>query len=198
MPSKTWGTPLKINEYVEVGNNDEIPKGQKAYVFGMQSGTATDIPEAHWNALMSGDMTEIKNQIEGRIKGARCVFIAISWETANRRRIGSVQYGTERYVYDISGIKIEAVVENVSASLTGLEIVTVIIAVAFLAAVIGLIIMAGWVIWRIISAAEQLGPAATIGVGIVVLTLIVLLLLVALGGRAEYKGKKRRFKIGRG
>jgi len=197
MPTKSWGTPLKINEYILVGNSDEIPKGQKAYVFGYNSQTVSNIDEARWNKVLNGNLSEMQAKIESQIKGSRVVYCAVSWEKAVQRRIGSVQQGTERYVYDVTGFKVEAIVENVSASLTGLEIVAIIMAVSFLIAVVAILFVTGWVTWRVISATEQIGPAATVGAGLALIVLLIVALLLLFGVKGEYKGKKRRFKIGK-
>jgi hypothetical protein len=195
MPSKTWGTPLNIKEYIAVGMTAEIPKGQKAYVFGQQQSAAAVVSEAKWLALMDGDMAEIRNIVETRIKGSKVIYVAVSWTSAERQR----QYPTpDQWQYIVKGFKVEAIVENVSAGLTGLEIVTIVTVFAVLLAVIVLLGNFTWVTWKVISAAEEISPVVTIGVGIGILLLIALLLFVLFGGKAEVKGKKRRFRIGRG
>jgi hypothetical protein len=196
MPSKTWGRPLNIKEYIVVGGSEEIPKGQKAYVFGYQGTGVRSIPAEKWNALQAGNMAQIKSEIENSIPGSKVVYVAISWDKATLEIIPRPQ-GEDIENYLVEGFRVEAIVENVQGGLTGLEIVSIIMAVAFLVAVAAILITSGWVIWRVISAAEQLGPAATIGVGLVVLVLLFILLLVMFGGKAEFKGKKRRFKIGK-
>ena len=197
MPSKTWGTPLTIKEYIVVGNNAEIPKGQMAYVFGQQTQTAS-VDEKAWLQMLNGDLSTVKNEIEKQIQGSKARYIAISWTKADRYMEQGGPYGDPHYRYNVEGFRVEAVVENVSGGLTGLEIIGLVMLIVTIAVVIGLLGTFIWVTWCVVSAAQELGPAVTIGVGLVILLLIVFLLFVVFGGKAEVKGKKRGLKIGRG
>ncbi len=194
VPTKSWGTPLQIKEYIVVGNNDEIPQGQKAFVFRQQTSDASVVSEAKWLALINVNMAEVRNLIESRIPGSRVIYVAVSWTSAVRQR----QYPTpNQYEYIVKGFRVEAIVENVSAGFTGLEWAGLIMLIAGIAAVIVLLGLFVWVTWRIMVAAEKLGPAATIGTGLLILGGLGLLLLILFGGKIEYKGKKRRVRIGK-
>jgi len=191
MPSKQWGTPLTVKQYIVVGENEEIPKGEYAYVFNQQAGTA-NVWTQDWEALINGDLTSVKNKIETEISHSKVQWIRIYWDSAVFTQLHQVSF------YVVSGFKIEAIVKNEGgASLTGAEIVLIIIAVAFLALVIAGLVMAGWVIWRIMAAAEALGPVATIGVGVGILVILLLFLFLIFGGKAEYRGKRRRVRLGK-
>lgn len=196
MPSTSWGTPLKINEYIEVGSTEEIPKGQKAYVFAFQQGTQP-VDEMPWGRLVNGNMKDIKDEIEKKIPGSKVLYVGASWDTATRQRIGSPSQGTDRYIYNVSGFKIEAIVENVNAGLTGLEIAGLITLIAFVAVVLGYFALSAWTTWRVVTAAEMLGPAVTIGVGIFLVVLFLIFIFLMFGGKAKLRDKKRRFEIGR-
>ena len=197
MPSKTWGTPLTIKEYIVVGNNDEIPKGQTAYVFGQQTRTAS-IDEKAWLQMLNGDLSTVENELEKQIQGSKARYIAISWTKADRYMEQGGPYGEPHYRYTVEGFRVEAIIENVSGGLTGLEIIALIMMIATIAVIIGFMVGFFWVTWQVVSAAKELGPAVTIGVGLVILLLIVFLLFVAFGGKAKVKGKKRGLEIGRG
>jgi hypothetical protein len=185
----TWGTPLNISQCAMVDQNEEIKKGEWGYVFNEQAGSQL-IPPERWQQLISGNLETLRQQIEAQIPNSKVQWLSISWDKADyiQTRIDPLQF-MER----VQGFKVEAIVKNLGgASLTGLEIVAVILAIAFIAGVVGLLIMAGWVIWRIMSAAEQLGPIAVIGVGLVVVVIIVIVLLLLFGVKFEKKDKKIR------
>lgn len=190
MPSVGWGNNYALNDHILVGGNDEIPKGQYAYVFNQQPKGNMGVPKVTWEAMLNGDFTSVKNQIEQGIPGCQVKMIHCAWDSAFLTGTPIVQF------YSVSGFKVEALVYNAGASQTGLEIVAIIMAVSFLAIVIGGLAMAGWIIWRVMSAAEQLGPLTTIGVGLLILGGIGILAFVLLGGKFQYKGKKRRIAIG--
>jgi hypothetical protein len=187
MPSKTWGTPLTVKQYVVVGENEEIPSGEYAYVKNEQVGEG-HISAWDWVALVNSDLSVLRNQIENSIPHCKVQWISISWDSA----VTIMPY----LIYHVKGLKIEAIVKNEGASLTGAEIVLIILAVAIFIAIFGAIVMAGWVTWRIMLATEQIGPWATILVGGAVLAGIGIFLYLVLGGKAEYRGRKRRVRLG--
>jgi len=180
MPSKSWGTPLTVQQYLVIGEDEEIPQGEYAYVFNQQVGSA-NIWDTDWEAMMNGDLSSIKNKIETEIAGTRVQWIQVLWSKAVY--VKGVGYPPPRPYYVVEGFKIEAIVKNeAGASLTGAEIVLIIMALAFMAVVIGALVMVGWVVWRVMEAAEAIGgPAGTIIVGIGVLILLCLFLLILFG-----------------
>jgi hypothetical protein len=191
MPSVGWGNDYSLSDHTLVGGNDEIPVGKYAYVFNMQNGVAT-IPKATWEAMLNGDFTSVKNQIESGIPGAQVKMIHCAWDKAD------YVWWMGSGAYAVSGFRVEALVYNAGASQTGLEIVAIIMAVAFIIAVITACVVSGWVVWQVMDAAKQLGPAVTVGVGLAILAGIAILAFVFIGGRAQYKGKKRQIAIGKG
>jgi hypothetical protein len=207
MGNRSWGTPLAITEHILIGENDEIPTGNKGYVFNqsihshpldiLDPGIWDEYDNDVWSTFMAGDMGIIKSKIETEIQGAVLKFVQVSWSRTRQVRYFSpwgIPY-TRTRVYDL---KFEAVVENQGGGVTGFEIAAVIMAVAFLVYVASLSLTGAWVTWRVVKAAEELGPVVTIGVGLVIIVLIAILLLTAFGGKAEYRGKKRGFSIGKG
>jgi hypothetical protein len=171
-----------------IGDNEEIPSGEYAYVKNEQVGEG-HISAWDWVNLINSDLSVLRNQIEQSIPHSKVQWISISWDSA----VTLMPY----LIYHVKGLKIEAIVKNEgSASLTGAEIVLIIIAIAFFIAIFGAIVMAGWVTWRIMSATEQIGPWATILVGGAVLAGIGIFLYLVLGGKAEYRGRKRRVRLG--
>jgi hypothetical protein len=187
MPSKSWGTPLTVKKYMVVGENEEIPSGQYAYVKNEQVGEG-HISAWDWVALVNSDLSVLRNQIEQSIPHSKVQWISISWDSA----VTIMPY----LIYHVKGLKIEAIIKNEGGSLTGAEIVLIILAVAVFIAIFGAIVMAGWVIWQIMSASAQLGPGVTIVVGLGILAGIGVFLYLVLGGKAEYRGRKRRVRLG--
>jgi hypothetical protein len=190
MPSVGWGNNYNLNDHVLVGGNDEIPIGNYAYVFNMQAqNSVATIPKAMWEAMLNGDFTSVKNQIEQGIPSCQVKMIHCAWDKAD--------YIWWMGAYAVAGFRVEALVYNAGAHQTGLEIVAIIIAVAFIIAVITACVVGGWVVWQVVSAAQSISPVVTIGVGLAILAGIAILAFVLIGGRAQYKGKKRRITIGK-
>lgn len=71
------------------------------------------------------------------------------------------------------------------------EIITIVVLIVILAVVSYGIFVANKIV-------EVLGPLGALIVGGAVFALVVLILLLLLGGKAEYRGKKRGFSIGKG
>lgn len=188
----TWGTPMVLQQYLVVSNTDEIPSGKWAFVFQKQAGEKTISP-SDWERMKSGDLSTIKNQIETGVPGSACVWIRISWETESY-----VSYtGGSHYV--IGGFMVEALVKNKNANLTGLEIVAIIMAVAFIIAVLTICLTGSWVTFKVISATESIGPWATVIVGAIILVAAVVLLYSLLGGKIKVGlGKGRKIETSRG
>lgn len=183
MPNKTWGTPQIIKEYVVVGDNTEIPAGQKGYVFSQQQNAYELIYWGDWEKFIAGDLTTLKEKIEQDIQGTKVIWIKIAWTKANQTWD---EVGYEGY-YKVEGFYVEALVENTgSASLTGLEIIGIIIAVAFLAAVIAGIALVAWVTWQVMNSIPDIAKPF---VGIGLLILIGLFLLILFGAKLGVSGK---------
>lgn len=77
------------------------------------------------------------------------------------------------------------------------HIITLIAGIAFLIFVIAMVAVGVWLLVKVEQAAEQLGPAATIGIGIVLIIIVIGALLLLMGVRVGGKGKKGSFKIGK-
>ena len=97
----------------------------------------------------------------------------------------------------VTGLRFEAVIKNENAGLTGLEIIAVIGAIAFLAAVIAGIALASWAVYEIMTAAIELGPVATVGIGLIVVVLIGVGLLLLFGVKFKGKAGKVAVKAGK-
>lgn len=195
--SKTWGTPMIATQYIVIGGNTEIPAGQYAYVFNKQTSEAVYVDASEWQNLVSGDMSSLKNQIESQIPGSQVVWLKISWDDAQAQFF----YPGNYWEYIVKGFYVEALVKNNQAGLTGLEIVAIIMVIAFLVAVVTLCITGAWVVWEVMSAAAKLGPAFTVAIGLIILIMILVALVVifaiAFGGGLSAKGKKRSVSIGK-
>jgi hypothetical protein len=192
MPSKSWGTPLTITDHIVIGENEEIPSGKKVFVANQAIHEEDQVPAPQWEQFLTGDMQFVKNQIEQQIPGAKVIWLNCAWDSTVHEQGMFYNY------YRVRGFRVEAICENTgTASLTGLEIISIIVAVAFIAVVVAVVAMGAWLVWRIEAAAEQIGPVATIGVGIGVLVLLLLFLFLMFGGKAEYRGKKRRVRLGK-
>jgi len=184
MPSKTWGTSQVIKDYVIVGDNDEIPTGQKAFVFNQSQNEKDKINVDVWTNFMAGNLTEIKTKIEMDIPNSKVIYLRLSWIKAIYVEIPltSIKY------YAVYGFKIEAIVENTGgAGLTGLEIVAIILAVTFLAVVVASIALGIWVTWRVIESLPE-ALVAPVGIFILILIGIFLLALFGVGFKASKKG----------
>jgi hypothetical protein len=183
-----WGTPLNVTQSIAVSNNAEIPQGEWGWVINKEVGSVT-VSGSQWEQMMSGDLSSVAKQIEVSIPGTSPTWIQISWT--------SVTYDSSTGDYTVTGFIIQAIVKNNSAGQTGLEIVAVIMAVAFLVALLVLISMAAWLTVQIVHATQQLGPIATIIVGLLILGGIAFLIYTLIGGRIGYKSKNREISTGR-
>lgn len=124
-------------------------------------------------------------------------MVKCSWSSAIRTPI-VVGHMVVGYGYIVSGFKIEALVQNIGAQQTGVEIAVILLAIGFIALVVAIIVVGSWVTWKVITAVEQaFGPIGVVIVGGVILVGIGLLLFTIFGGKAQYKGEKRSFRIGR-
>jgi len=190
VPSKTYGTGQIIEDYAIALGDEEIPSGQYAYVFNQTQQAYDAIDGDIWEGFLNGNVTTLKNEIESQIPNSRVLWIRFYWSRATK------QYPhLAPYYYKVEGFKVEAFVENIGgAGLTGLEIVAIIMAVTFAAVVIALVALGSWVTWRVISAAEEISPFATIGVGLVILVILIFALMLILGVRFAGRG----FKAGKG
>lgn len=184
MPSKTWGTPQQINQYVVVGETEEIPAGECALVFNQDTRDHSVLGIPTWETFLAGDLTELKNRIETDIPNSEVLWMQLSWTSAVKQ-----QRYPEYWVY---GFRIEAIVRNKgTASLTGLEIVTIMIAFAFVAAVIASIVLGSWLVWRIMETVpKELVPV----VGTFLLILIGVFVLLLFGITFSGKG----YRVGKG
>lgn len=182
-----------------VSNNAEIPKGQWAYVVNASTVEYDTIWDRDWEAFLAGDMSKFKTEIESQLAGTQVQWVNFVWDKVTKSDpFFDFWQGRWRFAYHVYGFKVEAIVKNVSGGLTGLEIVAIIIAVVIGVAILTLLALGTWITFQIMSALEKLGPVGTVAGGILILGGIGLLLLVLFGGKAEYRGKKRRFRIGKG
>jgi hypothetical protein len=186
MGEKSWGLAYSIGDHTLVGTNSEIPVGSHAYVFNAQPEEKL-ISKDQWEQFLAGDLTSIKNQIEAQVHGAQVKSIQMHWDSA-------IYGGEFLRTYAVKGFRVEALVYNAGGGITGLEIIAILIVIGVLA----VIFTAAWVVWAVVSAAQQLGPGFTVLIGLSILGGIGILAFVFLGGKAEYRGKKRRFRIGGG
>jgi hypothetical protein len=196
----TWGTPMSISQHILVGGNAEIPKGAYAYVFNKQSTPNIQVMAADWEKLISGDLSDLRTQIETQVPGSQVVWLAVRWDNATKHTFTAYDSDgnpVTLYNYIVNGFFVEALVMNVNAGLTGLEIVAVIIAIAFLIAVIVLLANLTWIIWEVLSAAKQLGPAITIVVGLLLVMGLLFAVLLIFGVVFSYQGKNKSVSIGR-
>jgi len=185
MPSKTWGTAQAIQESIVVDGNKEIPLGHKAYVFNKTTSTIGElIVKEDWEAFLRGDLYAIKEALEAQIPGTKVIWIKISWDKAEYKGAGAPGL----YFYAVWGFYVEAIVENSEgAGLTGLEIVYIILAIAFLAVVIAAIALGAWIVWEIMTSVPDV-VKPFVGVGLLIL--ILLFLLVLFGGQIGVSKKK--------
>ena len=200
MPSVSWGTPITVNEQIVVGNRTEIPAGQMAWVINASTLTYETIVDRQWEAFLKCDLSQLQREIESKIRGSKVQWIGISWDKDEKVGPSYFDIWEQRWVfhYHIYGFRVEAIVKNEGAALTGLEIFYIIMAATTLLVVIALVTLGSWTTVQVISAAQQIGPVATIGIGLAVLAGVGLLAFVLLGGKASVKSKERRFEIGRG
>lgn len=187
MPSKTWGKPQLIQEYIVVGEHEEIETGQKAYVFNRDDKDHSVIGVPTWEAFLNGDISFVKDQIEANIPHTKVVWLRISWTKAERKH-----HYPEYWVY---GFEVHAIVENTGgASLTGFEIIGILIGIAFLVGVVYLCLTGGWLTWKIMKAVEDVfGSGGVAVIGMVIFIIIIFSLLLLLGVKFSGKG----FKAGR-
>jgi hypothetical protein len=190
---KIWGTPMTITQYFLANNNDEIPATNYAYVFQQAPEVSSTILMQYWSNMIAGDLELLRTQIESQIAGSKVQWLHISWKDVVFSTTGmppaQIHWAT------VTGFKVEALVKNVAAGLTGAEIVLIIMAIAFLAGVIGLLAAGGWVTWRVITATEQLGPTYTILIGIGILVGIGFLVYSMFGGKVKYTSNKRGRRV---
>jgi hypothetical protein len=175
--SKVWGTPQFLQENILVNNDDEISKGKAAWVFSFQRDLVTLVRGVDWEAMLSGDMTFIKNEIESKISGVTVRWIQVRWD--NAERIVILPYN--EVAYNVEGFYVEAIVENINAELTGIEIVAIILAIAFLAVVIGAIVLAVWITHELVLALSQIPPIFQIPIYVILLVLFGVFLLILFG-----------------
>jgi len=176
MPSKTWGTSQVIKDYLVVSDQDEIPSGHKAYVFSQQQQSVQDVAKSDWEEFMNGNLSDLKNKIETEIPHTKVIWLNVSWTKAHL--YGGAGGG---FWYAVEGFYIEAMVENTGeASLTGLEIVAIIMAIAFFAVVLNYIFLTDWIAWEVMESVPDIGKPF---VGIILLIGIALFLLILFGAK---------------
>lgn len=190
--AKTWGTPLSVSQYIVIGNSDEVPIGNWAYVFQRQILSDKYLFKSDWDKMMNGDLTTLANEIESHILGSKCTWLRVSWEKAEETIPMPPDY--QKWVL-VSGFMVEAVVKNNGAGLTGAEIVLIIVAIAILVTIIALVLTGSWVTWQVINATQEIGPWMTITIGIAILAGIGFLLYSLLGGKVKYTSNKRGRRV---
>ena len=199
MPNKSFGTPMEIRTKQLVADSQEIPKGQWAYVVNASTLEYDTIWDRDWEAFLAGDMSKFKTQIEQAIPGSQVEWVNFVWDhTTKSDPFFDLWELRWKFAYHVYGFKCEAIVKNVSGGITGFEIIAIIIGVVIGVAILTLVYLGVWVTFQIMDALKELGPAATVIGGMLILGGIGLLLFVIFGGQASYRGKKRRFRIGRG
>ena len=187
MPSKTWGKPQVIKDYVVVGEAEEILSGEKAYVFNKQAAEMVEIVKYEWEPLITGDLTNLKDKIETDVFNTKVLWLKVAWDSA----VFQPKSGTTPAHYHVKGFYVEAIVENIGgASLTGAEIVLIIMAVSWLAVIVTLCLTGGWIAWRVIESTPQ-ALVPVVGIGILAMIFFVIVLLFGVGF------KWGKFKIGR-
>lgn len=194
MPSKTWGTRVKIERIEETSLNDEIPKGERLILLNKQPDIQTPwwVYAHEWEAFMNGDLSQIKNEVERQIKGAKVEWIQLKWDKADplespiKKRI--VQY-------NVYGLSVEVIVKNESASLTGLEIVLIIGLIGVFATVFTILGMTVWTAGKVVMSATEMGAPVVVGVGLILVIIFVVAILLIFGVKIEKA--PRRVKIGK-
>lgn len=192
MGSFEWGSVAEIPHSATrktVNIDAEITKGGYVYLATPVQAIAI-IPTTDWLGLSNVMGSLFAGQIAQQIQGARAVWTKISWS-------GAVPNPVALITTLVTDLKIECVVKNENAGLTGLEVVAVLTAVAVLSTVIALIAVAAWVVAEILAAAKDLGDGAVIAIGLVILFGIGALLFFMFGGTASGNKKGVTLK-GRG
>lgn len=199
---RTWGTGLTVNQSILVNEHTEIAKGHWCYIIKAQAGEA-QVPWEKWEGMLAGDMSQFKTDIESDIPGAEATWLSISWSKAEKKT-GTAYDSNGNPItivyYVVSGMIIEAIVKNVNAGMTGAEIAVILLAIAVLAFIIAVLVWGTMVIKEILDAARQLGPAVTIGVGLILFVILIAAVLMVLGVGFAYTGKGksgRRVSVGR-
>lgn len=135
-------------------------------------------PALVWTSLEATTPDHVKEQIERNIQGAQVIWVQITYNVEVLNPL----------MARVTDFEVEAVVKNVSANLTGLEVVVVIVGIGMLATIITALAIGSWVTYEVVSAAKRLGDPVVIGVGLVIFVLVGIFLLVIFG---------RRFSVGK-
>lgn len=186
MVEKVWGNAAEVPynaKRVQVDGGAEIAKGNFAYVDLKPQNATYTIPVMDYWDVVNGDVSYIKNDIESKLSGAKAVWIRVSWTSSSLGGLGG----------NFVNFHVEALVKNVDAGLTGIEIVAIIFAVTFLIAIVTAAVLLLYATWEIFGAAAELPPAVTIGVGLVILVLVGVGVLLLFG--VKFSGGKKGFKI---
>ena len=193
MVEKVWGSAGQVPfnaKRVKVDNGAEIAKNNWAYVDFIPQNTVYSIPiSAYWQ-VVNGDLTYIKNMIEQGISGAQCQWIRISWSHSSIGGLGG----------NFEDFRVEALVRNINAGLTGLEIAAIVLAVGFLIAIVTAAVLVLYSTYEVFSALDDLeedfgawGSVATVAVGLLLIAGAGVFLFFMFGGSFS-KGKKG-FKV---
>lgn len=148
MPVLEYGSTAAIPynaERRQVTEASEIGKGNMAYLTFNKKDSVYGIPATQYEAFKNGDLHYIRASIENSIKGSQVVWLKISWDNAFFVGSGG------NYGWMLTGIKIEAVVKNVDAGLTGIEIAAIILAVSFIVAVAAAAAIAAYAVYEIFT-----------------------------------------------
>lgn len=187
---RTWGTEMTLKQWVDVTQTTEIPVGNWGYVSQKQAPGDKAVPKSDWERMISGDFSQIADQLRAQIPGCEPTWIEVSWD--------SVRYDGLTQQYSVTGLTVLAMVKNNGAGMTGLEIIAILIIIAILAVVITLCLTGSWVVVKVMDATAAAGPWMTILIGLVILMGIGFLLYTLLGGKISYKGKTRKFSTSKG
>jgi len=193
LPSKSWGTEYSLDNYEIVEETAEIPEGQMCYVVSSSVNEYDEVGWGEWQTLQSGNMYYVKQAIEAGVPNCTLRFIRVSWD-----RSQAVDVAPHITVMRVWGFKIEALVENTGgAGLTGLEIVVIIAAIAFLSTVVAFIAMGGYTVYKVVEATEKVNPLLTVVVGLIIFGVVVAALLLMLGVKGKAKGKRGAVQVGK-
>ena len=191
MPTLSWGSIAQAdmitnpkNTITRVSDRKEIGKGKYLYIHNEVNEDWSPIDGHTLNELKNGNILTFKNQIESQIQGTKVTYLSVSWVESWDYRL-----------YLIKGLSIVAIVKNVNAGLTGLEITAIIFAVGWISAVLAAIIITTWVVYEIIRVFDNGGggipdiPKIATGLVLIVMFLGFILILFGGGIGIEKKGK---------
>lgn len=189
MTSKTLGAPLKYKDLEQINTDTELIKGEY-YIFKKDTEiislrTAEQVENAT-NPVKVKDnfLTKLREQTG---ETPRIVYVSVSW--GEIKEWTHPYYGTGYYIIDY---RVEFHMQD-----TGVITASVVLAIAALVLVTGIVLVAAWLVWRVIGAAEEtFGGGGVVGIGIIILVGIFILVFVIIGGKGKITTKKGTAKLG--